>query len=195
MVGSLAGVRHRGYAILQDADITDIGASLGRMGQPAALTPKRQDEADSWSHSGIYGLGVFPWHTDGAVSSNPPRWIVLRALETSSTTSTELLQIDSTLLAKLRRTVLRTTERLGRVKYLPAVVPYGDGWRLRWDPRICEPVRGLAVQEVASCEPTARVTWRPGRVLVIDNYRLLHRRPAVSGEERRVLERTYVWSR
>ncbi|WP_373319782.1 TauD/TfdA family dioxygenase [Rugosimonospora africana] len=73
-------------------------------------------------------------------------------------------------------------------------MPLGNGnSRLRWDPRTCTPRTGLAIKTVEDKPPTAYVEWRPGRLLIIDNFRVLHRRPAVHGQTKRVLERTYVW--
>jgi alpha-ketoglutarate-dependent taurine dioxygenase len=41
--------------------------------------------------------------------------------------------------------------------------------------------------------PSAIIEWRRDRLLVVDNARLLHRRPAVDGLAERLIERTYVW--
>ncbi|MGV9764944.1 hypothetical protein [Micromonospora tulbaghiae] len=38
-----------------------------------------------------------------------------------------------------------------------------------------------------------RIEWDVGRLLVVDNFKLLHRRPAVQEQGKRLLERTYVW--
>ena len=46
---------------------------------------------------------------------------------------------------------------------------------------------------VSAARPTAAIGWGVGTCVVIDNYRLLHRRPAVAEGAVRVLERTYAW--
>ncbi len=187
-------VRLRGFAILDDATPESAITQLGcRIGKSEELTPRVREAAAPWSLSGTYGTGAFPWHTDGAVSTNPPRWIILSGKRINGNTHTELLDPLPDLRLKLRRTVLRVTDSRGRVRHLPASLPAKDGLRLRWDPRTCTPLTGVSLDEVTRHEPSARVPWVTGRVLIIDNFRLLHRRPAVSSVAERVLERTYVW--
>jgi hypothetical protein len=62
----------RGYAWLDGATSSAIGTHLGRSGPSEMLAPRERATADPWSLSGAYGLGTFPWHTDGAIASNPP---------------------------------------------------------------------------------------------------------------------------
>lgn len=176
-----------GFAVIDSGAVPNIS---GRWGNPQPIVSREQD--GSWSLSGAYGLGGFPWHTDGAISSRPPRWIVLRALSIPRPTCTELLDPGPSLLSELRRTVLLATDRTGRTRHLPAAIPDYGRWRIRWDPRTCTPRTGLSVDDVNAQRPTVVIEWREGRVLVLDNTRLLHRRPAVTAG--RVLERIYVWS-
>lgn len=97
--------------------------------------------------------------------------------------------------------MLKVTDRRGRVRYLPAanheLGPDAGRrethWRLRWDPRTCIPRAGITIEQVAAYAPTAAVQWREGRIAVMDNHRLMHRRPSVIREDGRILERTYVW--
>ena len=195
-MGWISDLEREGWILLERSSAKEVAARLGRPSISTRLQPKATSEADPWSHSGVYGFGQFPWHTDGALSSSPPRWLLLRAIELSGPTWTELLLPDSGIHASLRRTTLRATDREGGVRYLPAVVVLPDGGtRLRWDPRICKPQRGLKIEDVELQAPTVRVEWKPERLLVIDNFRALHRRPAVQGQTARILERTYVWDR
>ncbi|MEV5010984.1 TauD/TfdA family dioxygenase [Streptomyces sp. NPDC055692] len=112
----------------------------------------------------------------------------------SGTTCTELLDPCPRLQLGLRRTVLRVKDRRGRVRHLPASLPTRDGWRLRWDPRTCKPLSGVSIEEIERYPPSTRVDWQEGRLLLIDNFRMLHRRPEVSESGTRILERIYVWS-
>ena len=187
-------VQLRGFAVLDDATPQFVIAQLGqRAGRSEELTPRVREAAAPWSLSGTYGMGSFPWHTDGAVSTDPPRWIVMYAKRISGHTYTELLDPLPSLQLKLRRTVLRVIDNRGRARHLPASLPTKDGLRLRWDPRICTPLTGASLEEVEGHEPSVKVSWVKGRVLILDNFRLLHRRPGMSGVTERVLERTYVW--
>ncbi|MGH8527793.1 MAG: hypothetical protein ACREXY_27320, partial [Gammaproteobacteria bacterium] len=160
---------------------------------PQRLTPRRSDEAEAWSLSGSHGLDAFPWHTDGAVALAPPQWVLLEAKEVSSPTYTDLLLPTGDLLRLFKRTTLRAKERQGQVRWLPAWVPDGAHGRLRWDERTCQPNRDDVVGAMAQARSSDRVEWIPGRVLILNNRRVLHRRPAVGANQLRVLDRVYVW--
>lgn len=184
-----------GYAVVDQGedDADRMAAELGRSGPPQILAARPSEAADPWSLSGVYGLGAFPWHTDGAIDPTPPRWLLLTAMEITSPTSTELLDPEPEVWAAMRRTVLRAVDRHGRVRHLPAAVPGTAGWRLRWDPRTCQPTGELTLQEMASQAPTVAISWRVWRTLVVDNSRILHRRPAVTEASTRLLRRVHVW--
>src|SRR5215813_853252 len=153
---------------------------MARLGQQALLAPADRSGARSWSLSGMFGRDAFPWHTDGAISSHPPHWLVLRPVRLSEPTFTELLDPGDELRQRLARTILLARDHVGRARYLPALVPMKDGYRIRWDSRTCQSRSRAVAQEVAMAAPTATIWWRLDLTLVIDNYRLLHRRPAVS---------------
>jgi alpha-ketoglutarate-dependent taurine dioxygenase len=183
-----------GYLVLEGRDPYRLFDAACKIGEPALLRARDRQVSRGWSLSGSFGRSAFPWHTDGAISSRPPRWIVLRAVELSEWTSTELTDPSDGLLRSLQRTVLVARDRLGRARYLPAYVPMDHGHRVRWDPRTCRPRSEETAVEVAMTPPSAAIEWRPDLSVVIDNYRLMHRRPAVGAGAERVLERTYVWS-
>jgi Taurine catabolism dioxygenase TauD, TfdA family len=183
-----------GYVWVDAEDIPLVISAFERVGKPTELTPRSKNEADPWSLSGTYGLGAFPWHTDGAISVHPPHLILLRVIRMSEPSSTDLLDPSPQILTALQSTVLRATDRAGRHRYLPAAMPTNGGrWRVRWDPRTCMPKTGMTIAEMEQQEATTRVEWRTNRFLVIDNLRLLHRRPAVDSHAERSLERTYIW--
>jgi alpha-ketoglutarate-dependent taurine dioxygenase len=45
---------------------------------------------------------------------------------------------------------------------------------------------------IANAVPDEVVEWTEGLVLILDNHRILHRRPEVTMHGR-ILERTYIW--
>lgn len=190
-----AALEQRGYLLLRPQGAPgEVIKGLGRLGQSVLLRPTGREGASKWSLSGTFGHDAFPWHTDGAISSLPPRWIVLRPVELSEPTTTELLSPCAELRERLERTVLLAKDRAGRARYLPALMLTKDDRRLRWDPRTCRPRSPRVAREIAAAMPTSVITWELGVTLVIDNYKLMHRRPAVTAAAERVLERTYVWS-
>jgi len=185
----------RGFVCLQTRRLpVDFASQLGSRWTGARhLVARNKQMADPWSLSGQYGYGAFPWHTDGAVSTRPPRWLILRPVHLGGQTSTELLEPDLELQRAMRRTTLQVRDRVGRVRYLPAAIKDEEVLWFRWDPRTCSPRTGLTIEEMEQREPTEVITWKEGQLLILDNARILHRRPAVNPGMKRVLERVYVW--
>ena len=170
--------------------LSEISTTLGALAEEARLVP-RDSREDDWSLSGAYGRGEFPWHTDGAISTSPPRWMVLQS-DSQTSVGTELLDPDPVLLAKFRKATLRAADARGRVRYLPALVPSTkNAHRIRWDPRTCPATNPALNAEVTSLPASRIVDWRKNTVALVDNHRILHRRPAVQ-EEHRELKRFYI---
>jgi alpha-ketoglutarate-dependent taurine dioxygenase len=53
----------------------------------------------------------------------------------------------------------------------------------------------MTIEDMARQVATSDVTWRPGRTVIVDNSRLLHRRPAVDETTTRLLRRVHIWER
>jgi L-asparagine oxygenase len=195
----------RGYAVANfdhASDVEAVAGTLGVVSEPwRLLTPKSKDKADPWSLSGRYGLDQFPWHIDGAVAVKPPRYFALYCVAASDDAEpTELLDLahESNLHVTqlLSRVVLRVRDKVGHVRYLPALRSSGGRRMIRWDPRVCEVARiewAEIAQTIDSMPPTAAVNWRPSRVVFVDNRRILHRRPPVQGNKVRELNRLYIY--
>lgn len=192
--GFVAALLGDGYLVLPSRlDAEPIIAMLGAEGPPTRLEPKAAVNREAWSHSDHYGYGYFPWHTDGALAVLPPRWMVMECEVVEGSSSTELLDPPPELVQRLRRCAMRVRDRAGRIRYLPPLSPTEDGkHRLRWDPRVCE-VNDVVLSALIEAEPpTAVCEWVEGRVLLMDNWRLMHRRPAVNPSALRRLARSYV---
>lgn len=185
----------KGFAVLTDGDAAKVAMALGRKGRPELLSPARQNSARPGTLSGDAGYGAFPWHTDGAIALRPPDWLVLRGVNFSTSTCTELAVPSATVVQLLSRTVLRARTPAGAARYLPAYLPrtMDGGPRIRWDESKCPPNRLDVSVRVRSLRPTKSIVWHEGQIVVIDNRRLLHRRPPVQ-DGRRTIERTYVWA-
>lgn len=168
-------------------------ARLGRETSPENLVPKKHDSSRAWSHSDKNGFNAFPWHTDGAIALDPPRWMILQCAEASHATETHLLDLDTETFVKLRRSTMRVRNEIGQVRHLPAASPISGGrFRLRWDPRICELSDDSLAERIEELPPSATCIWSVGRTLIVDNWRLLHKRPGVDPDSSRRLIRTYV---
>lgn len=196
---ALAEAASEGYFISQ-ADLAELDAGLPsgmqRSTRRDVLRPRPANEGRRGTFTSNHGFGGFPWHTDGAIADEPPRFILLSS-PVASDTPTELLRLSRgvPVLEALRGLVLFT--RHIRPRYFRAVDTTQDMLRVRWDPDKLTVV-SPSPPEFATLpsSPDARIEWREGTVALIDNWRCLHRRPQLSdGDKGRVLFRTYIHGR
>jgi len=170
--------------------------------------PIPADQARPRSMSAHYGQGAFPYHTDGANFSCPPRYILLRAvLATARDRPTLMVDSNKWCLSEEDRSRLQQDVWYvngGRGRFLTSILFHSDqtnGSYLRYDPCCMWPAHARFTKSArimqAHCNShTRRVLWEPGRALIIDNWRVLHARPTGpdNSSERRVLERVFVHS-
>lgn len=199
-----------GYAFLSEhfpnATTSDVANSLGtpRSGSvPRDLIPAAT--ATPNTYSGIYGLDRFPFHTDLAHWSIPPRYILLRCLIGYVDVATLLLDgrsiVDTLGLETLTRAIFKPRRpQEGVLTLLRLCEPVGDGYYLRWDETFIKPASKVAevVQRrigeyLFESSPSSIAMSRPGDTLLIDNWRMLHSRSAIpAGREDRKIQRIYL---
>lgn len=190
----------------------ELAASLGEPVDPwgdgwvQRLEPR--DTGPPNTYSGLFGLGAFPLHTDLAHWRVPPRYLLLRCGKGYSDVPTLLLdgaeivrEMDAD---ALERALVRPRRRQsGKLRLLRLwSTPKLDTGCLRWDPVFLQPAsaQGHRVfdalrHRLTIATPTQAVMVEPGEALVIDNWRMLHARPAVPvGRRDRFLQRVYLRS-
>jgi alpha-ketoglutarate-dependent taurine dioxygenase len=204
-----------GYSILRGAArgvATDAFAAL--LGKPIApwgngciqrLFPKATSTPNTYS--GIFGLGRFPLHSDLAHWPVPPRYLLLRCVKGYADVPTLLL--DGLDLASeigtgsMARALVRPRRLCsGEMRLLRLLEDGRDGRIVRWDEVFLKPASRVGSETfkqmrslLESCEPTPVEMVDNGDVLIVDNWRMLHSRPAVpDGRTDRVLERVYLRS-
>jgi L-asparagine oxygenase len=160
------------------------------------LTPKSQADARPHTLSSVYGLDSFPWHMDGAIAHCPPRFMVLHAPHCNET-PTELLDIHAnvSISETLQRTTLKCRDGTGGVQYLCAGLNLSGVVRYRWDPRTCEPLSRGGDLPDAKTAPDHIIVWSAETAIIVDNWRMLHRRQRVTDRDigTRLLRRLYVY--
>jgi hypothetical protein len=148
--------------------------------------------------SSIYGMGEFPWHTDGAISISPPRYFVLRSISSGMTEPTLLLDVLKILTR--RELLTRSMQALfsSRTPLSTSITPFVQHLnamlRVRYDSRTMKPLNrtaNLISDLIRDHEPDGRIYWTQNRTVVVDNYRMLHARPAIE-DASRLLERVTV---
>lgn len=169
------------------------------------LTILRPNEAPKNSFSYIFGNGAFPFHTDMARHARPPRYVIMRLISASDNVRPTLLidfrhlSLTNGVLACLQSEVWTVK---GRPPFVSSVITSlsPSCQMLRYDPVCMKPTSIRA--EIAGKELESQLAgtipmsfrWQPHRALVIDNWRVLHARPAEheAGDTQRILERVQV---
>jgi Taurine catabolism dioxygenase TauD, TfdA family len=157
------------------------------------LKPTATSDARTMSLSAKYGTGGQPLHTDGAHHVRTPD-VVLLSAENPSDVPTLLWKFSTGRVPKDVLQSLRNglfTVRSGKDAFL---APALDGTRLRFDPGCMGPSDQRARLVMAffesARESAERQDWTTsGKVLAIDNRRVLHARASAEGEPDRAMQR------
>ena len=203
----------QGYAVLPRFAV-DVGleAVVAYLGEPVAawdgpiiheLVPRASAAPNTYS--GIFGHGRFPFHTDLAHWGVPPRYIVLRCVRGYADVPTQLIDggaiVSEVGAVEMRRALMTPRRpRSGRIEVLRLSQREGSEELLRWDEVFLKPASrvGQRVFErvlvfIENAEPASIALVDRGDVAIIDNWRMLHARPAISDDRRdRRLERVYL---
>lgn len=188
---------------------TGLGPIVHQDSRPpiSKLIPIPAETAGLATASRTYGTGEFPFHTDLAHWPTPARFLVMGNTGVASHTPTLLLdtRTDATFqqLRPLARRAVWKVSKTRRPFTCSMLFSHGDTERLRWDTNVMSP-SNAAAEEIASLLPVslrlserANVTsihWhQTGRTLIVDNWRVLHARPAVpTTDSMRTLYRIFV---
>lgn len=161
------------------------------------LKPVPVAEAYPRSISAVVGAGVQPWHTDLAHQVAPARLVLLACLEPGEIpVATELCDGPQQLPASLRQhaNCEPFLVRSGRQAFYSTVFDESFS-RLRFDPGCMTSATpsGIQIEQVFShCVPSVSITLARGQLLLIDNWRMLHRRQDAAKSAGRVMARAYV---
>lgn len=207
----------QGWCLFQNRELSSEILSVARLfgrpvcqyGEPlvGVLTPCELSTARRNTTSAIYGLGAFPPHTDMAHWPLPPRYLVMRARNIPANVPTLLidsrkLKLDDQLQSLWRRTVWKVSKV--RHPYLCSMFFEHHGITgLRWDTCTMSPYGNVAAQIVDTAYTAFQnlldtnpieIAWKsPHEILIVDNWRMLHSRSAVSKScITRALERVLV---
>jgi hypothetical protein len=198
---------------MQERETYEIVEELGlpvRLGPGSAvhaLTPNTREEALPNTYSGLYGLDAFPFHTDFAHWTNPPRYLLLRAIIGYSDVAT--LVVDSRHIVSevgirpLQRALVKPRRRRRNVatSLLRIYEQRSDlSDLIRWDETFIRPASDAGVigtslfsKTLSSIEPCRVALAERGDTLIIDNWRMLHARGPVCERCRdRRLNRVYL---
>lgn len=166
------------------------------------LTPTSLEQAEPASQSCVYGLSKFPLHTDCAHMPLPPRLLIMYCVEDTQIRPTTLLpwHVCLSSLAKSRKNFVSDATfvvKNGKNSYYTSIF-WDDFSNVKLDFNCIFPATKSAVQlkktllETFSTIDKIEVIWRPGRILILDNWRVLHGRGDASQSGNRTLIRALL---
>ncbi|MFD7243381.1 TauD/TfdA family dioxygenase [Streptomyces massasporeus] len=206
---SLEELRRDGFTKIAGVNAREFVAIANHLGKPIrtrrggsfvdTLRPKESSEAREGTISAQYGLSAFPWHSDGAVDPHPPRYVLLRAVEVNPASArTEVLDLarldDGNFLQRYRR--LTCMVNSGRGHYMASFLSRQSGVMCaKWDPLRMQALGKMACafeQDIGEALPHDSHAWGRDDLLIVDNWRCLHRRTPANVSDLRVLQRVVV---
>lgn len=165
----------------------------------SVLRPSLPHKASSKSFSFNKGLGEFPLHTDTAFWKFPARYVVLRS-NCASTTNTTIFsadKVESVVSSELARRAIFSIRTTMSNHY--STIRLDDILNgVRYDPCYMNPVNAHAQElskslSLIESSQLDHIVWTGINAIVIDNWRCLHGRGAVtSADTGRKLSRIYI---
>ncbi len=179
--------------------------TLGKADVVHTIIPKETDTPNTYS--GMYGMGDFPMHTDMAHWRDPPRFMLLRCVRGHEGVAT--LVADSCALVDdlgaplLLRALVKPRRPVAGAFHLLSLYRErrsNEAALFRWDEAFLVPASKAGAEGMAKVrQALVRITRihvplaQAGDTLVVDNWRMVHGRSAVSKEEAdRLIERAYL---
>ena len=191
----------------QIGSVLEIEKLLPASGIPTVQTLRPRDtmEARRNQYSGNYGLDRFPLHTDLAHWVLPPRYFLLRCVVGTADVYTTIFPsaqiVDLLGRPALGKAVFKGRRRgFGCSGLVRALSSHQHEEVFRWDPVFLEPLSKYAhalkhvMDDPVTFESQTSVKLaKPGDTIIVDNWRTLHGRSAVTlASTTRHIERVYL---
>ncbi|QRN96003.1 TauD/TfdA family dioxygenase [Archangium violaceum] len=168
------------------------------------LSPTTANAAKAGTMSSQYGLGEFPLHTDTAHWPTPARYILLRSVGLSHSRSTIIASTkDLPFNPEQRHLIAQGTWLVSQVAqpFTCSVFFQPNEYAFRFDAACMRPYNSAAkrihqhIIDTLKQSNYKEIKWSPGRVLIVDNWRMLHgRADSRETNEVRTLQRiTIPW--
>jgi len=195
-----------GYCCLtieSEKDLIELACKLGKIQYSRKNSSQYIDlltvnqKATQRGLSSKYKDGEFPFHTDGAYLLTPPNYVVLRCEQeiNSCPTILSLIDLNDNDLLTLKRDVWLVNG--GRGKFYSSILSNTNNKNIiRYDEDCMRPITSIRskdlIHRLISDSKKVEINWRRNLTVVIDNWRILHKRSDAKNSEERVLQR--IWS-
>lgn len=167
------------------------------------LIPKEQKDSNYFSFSKKFGLNKFPFHTDTAFLSIPVRYMALFT-EEANDCATLLLKfltvfdnIDETQKKDIYKAIY-SVKTPNNNFLCPLYKIIQDDFMIRYDECIMSPMNNSAkridkvLKELFINLDPITINWNKGKLVIVDNWKLLHSRNAINNSTNRKLKRIYI---
>ena len=206
-------VIEHGYAFIceyfPEKEIITLASELGRPMAPwneefvQELVPRVISTPNTYS--GVYGISEFPFHTDLAHWTRPPRYLMLRCVVGYEEVKTHLVEFKSLLNAETMDTLSRALFKPrrpinGSLSLFRLCESTDYGLLFRWDEIFLKPasklgevVRDHLISKLTLITPSSISLIKSGDTLLIDNWRMLHSRSQIFKNcQDRKIQRVYL---
>ncbi|MBX7227025.1 MAG: TauD/TfdA family dioxygenase [Chitinophagales bacterium] len=167
------------------------------------LRPKLTGQGIKDTFSYKYGLDEFPYHTDTAFWAKPAK-LILMTTELPSSCNTLLIDIKGFLnslteseLVVFQNSVF-TLKTPSQIKFVSVLQREKEDFIFRYDPNIMTPFNSNAkkcddiIKEYIEDSKAIEIQWTGKNILVLNNWRMVHKRSECKNEPKRILKRIYI---
>lgn len=167
------------------------------------LYPREEDKLKENTYSGLFGYNEFPFHTDLAHSSLPPRYLILRCINGCIDVQTRTLSLNKITerfnFNKLKKCITYPRKRVLDRKVTPLPIIFKSNF-IRWDSVFLKAANKHAgdfhqwmSEKKWDGSEISHTLLNKGDTLIIDNWTTLHSRSSVSkNNSSRIIERLYL---
>lgn len=188
-------------------DLLTIAASIGlvipsrknSINLIDTLTVKNKSTANPKSLSALYGDKDFPFHTDGAYLTEPPKYVILRSPKTILNCPT--LICNPNFKSSDRKSLAKNVWLVngGRGKFYTTMLEEDiDDYRIRFDLACMKPAlhdfkssADIMASAISSSHKEV-INWNSNQCIIFNNWKLLHSRADATNSVDRVLDRIWI---
>ena len=163
------------------------------------LTIKSKNYANPKSLSALYGDKDFPFHTDGAYLTEPPKYVILRSPKQIRNCPTLICKPTFTI--DDRNNLMKNVWLVngGRGKFYTSMLEdYDNDYRIRFDLACMRPAladfksSADIMASVISTSDNQEINWNANQCVIFNNWKLLHSRADATNSADRILERVWI---
>jgi alpha-ketoglutarate-dependent taurine dioxygenase len=163
------------------------------------LTIKSKNAANPKSLSALYGNKDFPFHTDGAYLTEPPKYVILRSPKQIRNCPTLICKPTFTTADKKNLTKNVWLVNGGRGKFYTSMIDENNNdYRIRFDLACMRPAladfkssEDIMASAISSSN-NQEINWNANQCIIFNNWKLLHSRADATNSAERILERVWI---